>query len=423
MAAALPATLAAAATGGSKVVLITGTSSGFGLLTALTLARAGHRVFASMRNTRSANAGVAKEFRATARQASLALEVLDIDIRDDRSVEAGVRRVADRAGRIDVLVKNAGIFSPAVMETLSVDDLRDFFDTNVFGHVRMNRAVLPLMRRQSDGLVVQVTTALGRLVLPFMGAYVASKWAMEAITETSRYELSRFGVDVVIVEPGEYQTDLVDPNGVANYRRYLRRLTPDNARRRREYGDLARMAETHLLERPGPPDPPPQQVADAIADLVRTPRGQRPIRLWGPGNLPGWAALNDTAARIQRDSSTPPASATSPPSNERPPSRRGRSDEGRPLLSRPRLKGSDDGRQGGGVPVGGGSGGHDHTNSYPDRLPDRVSAHAAFDKLPLPLSPQGTWRLLPAGRVWKPVRCRKAKADPPYPAAHARLLS
>lgn len=297
--AALPATSAAA--GGSRVVLITGTSSGFGLLTALTLARAGHRVFASMRNTRSANAGVAKRLRAIARQESLALQVLDIDIRDDRSVEAGVRRVAHRAGRIDVLVNNAGIFSPAVMETLSVDDLRDFFDTNVFGHVRMNRAVLPLMRRQSDGLVVQVTTVLGRLVLPFMGAYVASKWAMEAITETSRYELSRFGVDVVIVEPGEYQTDLVDPNGVANYRRYLRRLTPDNARRRREYGDLARRAETHLLEQPGPPDPPPQQVADAIAQLVRTPRGQRPIRLWGPGSPPEWAALNDTAARIQRD--------------------------------------------------------------------------------------------------------------------------
>ncbi len=285
----------------NKVVLITGTSSGFGLLTAMTLARAGHRVFASMRNTRSINASAARHLRAVAREESLALDVIDIDIRDDRSVEAGVRQVSRRAGRVDVLVNNAGIFLPAVLETLSVDDLRDFFDTNVFGHIRMNRAVLPLMRSQSDGLVVQVTTALGRLVLPFMGPYVASKWAMEALAETSRYELSQLGVDVVIVEPGEYQTDLVDPNGVANYRRYLRRLTPDNARRRREYGELARRAETHLVERPGPPDPPPQDVADAIAKLIRTPRGQRPIRLWGPGNVPEWAALNETAGRIQRE--------------------------------------------------------------------------------------------------------------------------
>jgi NAD(P)-dependent dehydrogenase (short-subunit alcohol dehydrogenase family) len=282
-----------------KVVLITGTSSGFGRLTAVHLARAGHEVFASMRDTRGANAPAALDLRTTARRESLALHVVDIDIRDEESVDRGVRRVRDRAGHIDVLVNNAGIFYPAILETLTVRDLNSIFETNVYGHLRMNRAVLPLMRKAGDGLVVQITTALGRLVLPFMGGYVASKWAMEALTEISRYELARLGVDVVIVEPGAYNTDLVIPNGVRYYRDYLRRLSRDDERRRTEYGELAERVETHLTEEPGAPDP--QQVADTIAQVIGTPRGQRPLRVWGPGNLPEWEALNTTAARIQND--------------------------------------------------------------------------------------------------------------------------
>lgn len=168
----------------------------------MALARAGHRVFASMRNTRTTNAKAARELRGLATAERLPLEIVDIDIRDDRSVESGVARVRQRAGRIDVLVNNAGIFYPAILETLTIADLRDVFETNVFGHLRMNRAVLPAMREQGEGLVVQITTALGRFVFPFMGAYVGSKWAMEALTEVSRSELRRSGIDFVIVEPG-----------------------------------------------------------------------------------------------------------------------------------------------------------------------------------------------------------------------------
>jgi NAD(P)-dependent dehydrogenase (short-subunit alcohol dehydrogenase family) len=280
-----------------KVALVTGTSSGFGRLIALTLAREGHRVFAAMRDTRGANAHAARELRALAGRDRLALHVIDIDVRDERSVAGGVRLVRQLAGRVDVLVNNAGIFFPAVLETMTVDDVRETFETNLFGHLRMNRAVLPAMRDQGEGLVVQITTGLGRVVLPFAGAYCGAKWALEAMTEVTRYELSRFGVDVVIVEPGAYNTDLVDPNGVAYYRRYLRRLTPENARRREDYGELARRAESHLVEDPAAPDP--QQVADTVSLLVRTPRGQRPTRTFGPGLPEQWSELNEAARRVQ----------------------------------------------------------------------------------------------------------------------------
>ncbi|WP_328499719.1 SDR family oxidoreductase [Streptomyces sp. NBC_00457] len=281
-----------------KVALITGTSSGFGYLTALTLARAGHRVFASMRDTRNGNAGPARELRTAAAKEDLALEVVDIDIRDDHSVERGVREVLRRAGRIDVLANNAGIFYPAILETMTIDDVRAVFDTNVFGQLRMYRAVLPAMRAQGEGLVVQTTSALGRIVLPFIGAYVGTKWAMEAMAETSRYELRRSGVDLVILEPGAYDTDLADPNGVRYYRRYRDKLGREDARRLAEYGDLADRAEGHLVDEPGLPDN--QQVADAIAALVDTPSSERPVRLPVAGAADFLGELQRVHADLQR---------------------------------------------------------------------------------------------------------------------------
>jgi NAD(P)-dependent dehydrogenase (short-subunit alcohol dehydrogenase family) len=298
--AALPGVTAASppavASGAGKVVLITGTSSGFGNLTALTLARAGHRVYASMRNTTGANAAPARALHDAARHERLALDVVDIDVRDDRSVEEGVRRVRQRAGRIDVLVNNAGMFHPAVLETQTIADVRDIFDTNLYGHLRMNRAVLPTMRAQQDGLIIQVTTALGRFVFPFLGAYCGAKWALEAMTETTRYEVSQLGVDVVIVEPGAYSTDFVDPNGVGYYRQYLRHLSPDNTRRRAGYGGLAQRAESHLVE---DSTADPQEIADTIATLLRTPRGQRPVRVLGPGVQDFLGELHEAATRVQ----------------------------------------------------------------------------------------------------------------------------
>jgi NAD(P)-dependent dehydrogenase (short-subunit alcohol dehydrogenase family) len=256
-----------------EVVLITGTSSGFGHLITLTLARQGFEVYASMRDVRDRNASAAKRLERIARDEQLSLEVVEIDVRRERSVASGVQQVLRRAGRVDVLVNNAGIFYPALLETQTIADVEELFDTNVFGQLRMNRAVLPAMRARGEGLVIQVTSGTGRLALPFQGAYNGAKWAMEAMAQVSRYELSQSGVDVAIVEPGPYPTDLID-NARIYYRDYLRGLTHADEQRRAQYGELATRVERELTEE----GPDPQQVADAIAALIATPAGQRPPR-------------------------------------------------------------------------------------------------------------------------------------------------
>lgn len=287
--------LASARGGGGTVVLITGTSSGFGRLSALTLARGGHRVVASMRDLRTRNAGAARELERIARAERLALDTVELDVRSERSVESGVAQALRRHGRIDVLVNNAGTFYPALLETQTPDDLHEVFETNVYGHMRVSRAVLPSMRERSDGLVIQVTSALGRIVLPFQGAYTGAKWALEALTQTLRYELARLGVDVAIVEPAAYPTDLID-NARRSYARYLRELDRGDARRRREYGALAREVEQQLVEE----GPDPQQVADAIARLIATPRGSRPLRTLVGEQVQGLAPINDAQQAVQQ---------------------------------------------------------------------------------------------------------------------------
>jgi NAD(P)-dependent dehydrogenase (short-subunit alcohol dehydrogenase family) len=282
--------------GGDRgVVLITGTSSGFGRLIALTLARQDYRVYASMRHLRHRNAAAASELRQVARTEGLALELVDIDIRSDRSVESGVERVRRLAGRIDVLVNNAGVFYPALLETLTVAQVQEVFDTDVFGQLRMNRAVLPSMRAQGEGLVVQMTSGVGRIAFPFQGAYNGAKWAMEAMAQVSRYELSQSGVDVVIVEPAAYPTDLID-NARVYYHEYLRRLSPVDARRRQAYGELARRVERELEE---PPEPDPQEVADAVLRLVQTPAGHRPLRTLVGEQVEPLGEINAVHQRIQ----------------------------------------------------------------------------------------------------------------------------
>lgn len=280
-----------------KVALVTGTSSGFGRLIALTLARAGYEVHASMRHLHHRNAPSGRELRRIARAEGLALHLVDIDVRSDRSVESGVRRVLRRARRLDVLVNNAGIFYPAILETQTIEQVREIFETDVFGQLRMNRAVLPTMRRQGAGLVVQITSGVGRITFPFQGAYNGAKWAMEAMTEVSRYELSQSGVDVVMVEPGAYPTDFID-NARTHYRDYLRNLSRDDARRRDEYGDLAGRVENELVE---PPEPDPGEVADAVLRLVRTPAGERPLRTLVGEDTALIGEINAVHSRIQNE--------------------------------------------------------------------------------------------------------------------------
>ena len=184
-------------------VVITGCSTGFGLLSALSFARRGDRVFATMRNT--AKAGALKESAAAE---NLAVDIVELDVTDDDSVARGVDAVLEQAGTIDVLVNNAGIAVGGAIELVSDADARSMFETNVFGALRMSKACLPAMRAQQSGSIVNVSSLAGRMAAPFNGIYAATKHALCAISEAMRLEVEPFGVRVVSVEPGFFRTEI-----------------------------------------------------------------------------------------------------------------------------------------------------------------------------------------------------------------------
>ena len=276
----------------SKVVLVTGSSSGFGRLTAETLARQGHQVYASLRGASGRNAAVGAELRELASAESLSLKVVELDVTDDASVDRAVNQIIQESGRIDVLVNNAGAVYMGPTEAFTVEQVRQQFETNFFSIVRMNRAVLPHMRRQGSGLLVYVSSVLGRLVFPFTGIYNASKFAVEGLAESYRYELGPLGIDTAIVEPGAFPTAIFSRVG-----------TPDDAERSAEYQALAPIQEqmTAGLQEmlSGSDAPNPQDVADAVATLVATPTGERALRTLVGQDAVAATYLNQVAEQTQ----------------------------------------------------------------------------------------------------------------------------
>lgn len=183
------------------VVLVTGSSSGIGKLSALEFARRGHRVFASMRRLESA-----EYILADARKEKLTIQVVQMDVTDKASVTAAVEEVLRRETRLDVLVNNAGFGSFGPLEDYSDEEILAVFETNLFGAIRTTRAVLHAMRAQGSGTIVMVSSISGLRTFPFMAVYSASKFALEAISNGFRCELKPFGVRVVLVEPGNFNT-------------------------------------------------------------------------------------------------------------------------------------------------------------------------------------------------------------------------
>jgi len=183
------------------VVVITGCSSGFGMLAALEFARRGDRVYATMRNT--AKAG---PLLAQAKTAGAAVEVLQLDVNDAVSVAAAIEEIVRREGRIDILVNNAGMSIDGPVEEFDDDEVLAVFETNLFGVIRVTRAVLPRMRSQGGGTIVTVGSLAGKATLPFSGIYSASKHAVEALSDALHYELQPFGIRVVLIEPGGFET-------------------------------------------------------------------------------------------------------------------------------------------------------------------------------------------------------------------------
>ncbi|MGA2765748.1 MAG: SDR family NAD(P)-dependent oxidoreductase [Spirochaetia bacterium] len=182
------------------VVLITGCSSGFGRAAAEVLARKGFRVYAGMRETAGRNADAASKLHDLNSESRF-LRVVDLDVSSDASVEAAVHKTPQEAGKIDVLVNNAGLFMVGPMEAFTLEQWKMAFETNFLGAARMNRAVLPSMRRGGNGLLIHISSVAGRLASPADGVYCASKHALGVIAEVYRYELAPFGVDSVLIEP------------------------------------------------------------------------------------------------------------------------------------------------------------------------------------------------------------------------------
>lgn len=184
-----------------SMVLITGGTDGLGRAAALLLAEQGYRVFAAGRNAQRR-----AQLEAHARERGLPLETVELDVCDDASVERAVAEVRSKAGPIEVLINNAGIGYLAPMEIVEIEHLRRQFETNLFGVVRVTQRVLPEMRERCRGRIVNMSSAAGKVVPPLYGPYSGSKFALEAISDALRVEVSAFGIDVVLIEPGYIPT-------------------------------------------------------------------------------------------------------------------------------------------------------------------------------------------------------------------------
>lgn len=290
-----------------KAILVTGTSSGFGNLAALLYARAGAKVFATMRNLPRPQA---EELRAVARAEKLDLTVLELDVLSDRSV---AKAVADaerlNGGPLDVLVNNAGINISGPVEVQDMAATQLTFDTNVYGLQRTMRAVLPGMRSRKSGLIVNVSSQQGRIIMPGGGLYSASKFAVEAMSEQIAYELAPHGIEVTIIEPGGFPTGI----GANRARLSAALAARSDARHSSGYPDMVASMSGNGRSMPtgaalqqamarayGGVAPDPLDVPRAIAEIAAMPAGSRPLRRpVHPGNKPQ-LEINRVSAETQR---------------------------------------------------------------------------------------------------------------------------
>jgi NAD(P)-dependent dehydrogenase (short-subunit alcohol dehydrogenase family) len=185
-----------------KVALVTGSSSGIGLETVLSLARDGYHTFASMRNL-----GKAGELEHAAKKENLSIEILELDVDKEESVVSAIKKIIEKGGRLDVLVNNAGYGQFGCTEDVSVGDFRKQFETNFFSIVRIIQEVAPIMRKQSSGNIINISSVAGRIGFPGSPAYICSKFALEGLGECLRYELGQFGIKTTLIEPGVIKTD------------------------------------------------------------------------------------------------------------------------------------------------------------------------------------------------------------------------
>jgi len=280
-----------------SVILVTGASSGFGLMTAKALAEAGHTVYASMRETTGRNASQVAAVAAWAAEHKADLRTVELDVQSDASADAGVARIIADAGRLDVIVHNAGhmVFGPA--EAFTPEQLIQQYDVNVLGAQRVNRAALPHLRGRHKGLLVWVGSSSTRGgTPPFLGPYFAAKAAMDALAVTYSTELALWGIETTIMVPGAF---------TKGTNHFAHSGKPADAARVAEYeaGPYAGIAEKALKGLAGlePADADPAEVARQIVRVVDMPFGKRPFRVHVDPSQDGAEIVNGVADRMRHE--------------------------------------------------------------------------------------------------------------------------
>ena len=250
-----------------KNIIITGSSNGFGLKAAKDFADKGNKVYATMRNPNGKNANA----KADLESHSTNIKVVDMDVTNEASVKEAMATILAEAGSVDVLINNAGIMYLGITEAFSVEQAKFQMETNYFGAIRVMQAILPSMRKAGSGLIINTSSLVGRMSPPFFGTYTATKHALEGYSQALRYEVSPFGVDIVLVEPGPFGTGLLASGQAPAHNEVLE-----------TYGELAgvptAMGENfaQMLQSEDAPDP--QWVVDAYLKLAEMPFGKRPTR-------------------------------------------------------------------------------------------------------------------------------------------------
>lgn len=248
-----------------KIVLITGTNSGFGWLTANSVAALGHTVYAAMRDTNGKNAD-----KAAALSLVENITVLDVSLTDEASVKSAIDTIIAKEGAIDILVNNAGLTLFGVAESGTPADLQRTLDVNVIAPWMLMKLVLPFMRKKSAGLIINITSGYGRFSAPFFAMYSASKFALEGLSEGLHYEVRPLGIDVAMIQPGGFPTEMSQKiqtgsdTSVADGYEAIAQF-PEKM-----FGAMGQMFEKVK--------PNPQDVADAVVNLINLPKGQRPLR-------------------------------------------------------------------------------------------------------------------------------------------------
>jgi NAD(P)-dependent dehydrogenase (short-subunit alcohol dehydrogenase family) len=280
-----------------KIIVITGASSGFGALTARALARTGHTVYAGMRETKGRNAPQVEEAQKFARENSVDLRSIELDVASQASVDAAIQQIIADNKRLDVVVHNAGhmVFGPA--EAFTPEQLAELYDVNVLSTQRVNRAALPQLRKQKRGLVIWVSSssAAGGTP-PYLAPYFAAKAAMDALAVVYARELTRWGIETSIIVPGAF-------TGGTNH--FAHAGSPADKARVAEYdsgpyagfGDQVRKGFASIV----PPNADASAVADAIVKVVDTPFGKRPFRVHIDPTQDGAEVVNAVSDRVRAE--------------------------------------------------------------------------------------------------------------------------